>query len=331
MPRARNRAKGGSDEPEGPSKAWLDSYADAMTLLLAFFILLYASSIIDEDRFIEFKVGVAEALGNPSPAIDGGIGLLDTGDGVTSLIAAPATVVDGGSEDESAPINIDADSADTDDLAPAEEVDLTEVTEATRENAKEIVEALEERIAEVGAAQYVDVVDDPRGVILRFDSQVLFRSGDAKILPDGVIILATVSEIIANLDNLLVIEGHTDSVPTSGSKWPSNWELSTTRATTVLRVLLDVEGIPAVRMSATGYADTRPRATNETAEGRAENRRVEVVIVIHPNFEELISADGSSEIPRASDFGAEVENPASPSVFPDSLLDLDPAPAGDEA
>lgn len=327
MPRARSRSKSGPAEPEGPSKAWLDSYADAMTLLLAFFILLYASSIIDEDLFIEFKVGVADALGNPRPAIDGGIGLLDTGDGVTSLIAAPATVVDGGSEDDSAPIDITGDPVEA---PPNDELDLTEVTEATRENAKDIVEALEERIAEVGAAQYVDVVDDPRGVILRFDSQVLFRSGEAKILPDGVIILATVSEIISNLDNLLVIEGHTDNVPTTGRKWPSNWELSTTRATTVLRVLLDVEGIPAVRMSATGYADTRPRATNNTPEGRSENRRVEIVIVIQPNFEELISADGSSDIPRASDFGAEVDNPAAPGVFPDTLLDLDPAPAGDK-
>jgi len=311
VPRAR--AKKGPQEAAGPSKAWLDSYADAMTLLLAFFILLYASSLIDEDRFLDFKVGVAEALGRPSPAIDGGIGILDTGNGVTSLIAASPVRQEDGSDDGTATTQTDGTAA---------EATEAEVTEATRENALRVVEELEELIEEVGAAPYVDVVDDPRGVILRFDSQVLFRSGEAKVLPDGVVVLQSVADLLADLDNLLVVEGHTDNVPTTGTSWPTNWELSTARATTVLRFLHEVEQIPAVRLSASGYADTRPRDTNETAEGRASNRRVEIVIMIQPFLEELLPPGQELDLPLASDFGAGVDNPA----VPRELLDLSAAP-----
>lgn len=307
MPRAKAQ-KGGAAEAAGPSKAWLDSYADAMTLLLAFFILLYASSILDEDRFIDFKIGVAQALGKPSPAIDGGVGVLDTGNGVSSLIAA-------------APVQAEGEGGESPEVL---EDDFDRVTEVTRDNKAELVEELEEQIEAVGAGEFVEVVDDPRGVIIRFDTQVLFRSGQARVLPDGVLVLTQVAGVLDQLDNLLVVEGHSDNVPTSGTEWPSNWELSTTRATNVLRFLSEVQGIPAVRLSAAGYADTRPRATNTTPEGRAENRRVEIVVVIDPFGEELIALD--IEGPGATDFGAGVEDPAAPRLVPDNLLDLDPEP-----
>lgn len=309
MPRARSKSAPAAEE--GPSKAWLDSYADAMTLLLAFFILLYASSIIDEDKFIDFKVGVAQALGQPEPAIDGGLGVLDTGNGVTSLIAAAPVVTEEGDDDE------------------LETFDLDQITEVTKANAEDLVAELERRIEEVGAAPYVDVVNDPRGVIIRFDSQVLFRSGEAKVLPDGVIVLERVVEVLAGIDNLLVVEGHTDNIATSGTQWPSNWELSTARATTVLRLLTEVQGLPAVRLSAAGYADTRPRADNSTPEGRAENRRVELVVLVQPFDEQVATLDTDSSssddpvIPEG-DTSNEPDN-IRPDVVGD-ILDLDPAP-----
>lgn len=320
MPKAK--AKGGAAEPEGPSKAWLDSYADAMTLLLAFFILLYASSIVDEDLFIDFKVGVAQALGNPLPAIDGGTGVLDTGNGITSLIAAPPTQPDDGADSEISPS--DEETPELEEDQNIEDV----IDEATRENAGEVKERLEEIIEEVGASPYVDVVDDPRGLILRIDSRVLFRSGEAKVLPDGVVVLTVVSDVLAAIDNLLVVEGHTDDVPTQGSAWPTNWELSTTRATNVLRFLQEVQGLPGPRLSASGYAETRPLASNSTPEGRAENRRVELVILIQPPIEDLVSAGSGelSDVPQAEDFGAEANDPALPQVIPDNLLDLNPEP-----
>ena len=315
MPRARRRR---SDDPiEEPSKAWLDSYADAMTLLLAFFILLYASSIIDEDKFIDFKVGVAEALGNPSPVLDGGGGILDAGNGIASMVSAQPAVEGTTDAEHDGTSNVD-NAVETDEL----EEFLANVEEVTPENAEQLVEVLQRRIDEVGATDFVEIVNDPRGVIIRFDSQVLFRSGENTILPDGVIVLQAVSEALRSIDNLLVVEGHTDNVPTDGSRWPTNWELSTGRATTVLRFLTDLEAVPPVRISAAGYADTRPRATNRTPEGRAENRRVELVVVVAPYNEQLTDLEDVPSGPRSDDTVTE------PRVEPDpvDILDLSPEP-----
>jgi chemotaxis protein MotB len=288
VPRARRRAP--DEAIEEPSKAWLDSYADAMTLLLAFFILLYASSLIDERKFFDFKVGMAEALGNPTPVIDQSSGILDGGDGVTSQLITP----DAGStprEEQSAA----EEGAEADDP-------LAGVNDITPENAQDLVDKLQQRVDELGVADYVEIINDPKGVIVRFDSQVLFRSGAAQILPDGVIVLGAVAEALASIDNLLVVEGHTDNVPTDGSEWPSNWELSATRATTVLRYLTDLGSVPEARVSAAGYAATRPQASNATPEGRARNRRVEIVVVVAPMNEQVATTGGlaAGDLPGAA-------------------------------
>ena len=288
-----------------------------MTLLLAFFILLYASSLIDEDKFIDFKVGVAEALGNPSPVIDGGTGILDRGNGIASMVSAPPAVEANadGDDDRNNPADIETET-------DAAQEFLATVDEVTPDNAEELVDVLQGRIDQVGAADFVEIVNDPKGVIIRFDSQVLFRSGEAKILPDGVIVLQAVAEALRSIDNLLVVEGHTDSVPTDGTRWPTNWELSTTRATTVLRFLTDLEAVPPVRISAAGYADTRPRATNDTPEGRAENRRVELVVVVSPYNEQVTGVDDVPARPRPGD--ATITDPVGHPVGPGRHLGLEP-------
>ena len=84
-------------------------------------------------------------------------------------------------------------------------------------------------------------------------------------------------------DNKILVAGHTDPVPTTGTVWPTNWELSTARATATLRVLNESYGLPGPRLSAVGHADTRPRATNETPEGRQQNRRTEIVVLVEPD------------------------------------------------
>lgn len=253
---------------EGPSKAWLDSYADAMTLLLAFFILLFAFSLVDEEKFTQFKFGVYQANGKPFPAVEGGIGILDQGNGVAELVAAPPAIPE---EDE----GVESDR-------------LEGVRLITETTAEELLEELQERVAALGAAEFVSLEGDPRGVVIRMDSRVLFRSGSSLILPDGQLVLDVTADILAPLDNLIVVEGHTDSVPPNGTTFPTNWELSTSRATTVLRYMSEIRQIPGARMSATGYAATRPRAFNDTAEGRALNRRVELVVII----EEAFAAEG---------------------------------------
>ena len=108
--------------------------------------------------------------------------------------------------------------------------------------------------------------------------QVLFEPGQAELRPEGRHVVDKLAAAIGRLPNKLGVEGHTDNVPISG-RYPSNWELSTARATTVLRELIEHHGISAARLSAAGYADERPVAANDTAEGRAANRRVELVVL----------------------------------------------------
>ena len=255
-------------EPEEDnSKAWLDSYADAMTLLLAFFILLFAFSLVDQKKFQEFKAGIHLAAGKAAPTLDGGNGILDLGTGISNLVVAPPVLVTG----EKA------------DVQPEAEVDASDIPyqEIRVDQAAELFEQLSKEIEDIGASDYVELQRTPRGVIVRMDAQVLYRSGSATILPDGVIILESVKPILEAIQNPLIVEGHTDSQPTNGGGgFATNWELSTARAVTVLRYMNEFMGIPAARLSAAGFADTKPRASNATDEGRTQNRRVELVILI---------------------------------------------------
>jgi chemotaxis protein MotB len=119
-------------------------------------------------------------------------------------------------------------------------------------------------------------------LVLTMLGQVLFESGEAELTPLGLKIMKQVGEILATLpDKYIQVEGHTDNNPIYGrlqQQYPTNWELSTARATTVLRYLIEQTRMNPKDFGATGYADTRPVTTNETEEGRAQNRRVEIVL-----------------------------------------------------
>lgn len=316
-------------EPDN-SKAWLDSYADAMTLLLAFFILLFAFSLVDQKKFQEFKAGLHLAAGKAAPTLDGGDGILDLGTGISPQVVTPPVVVDGEKAD-----------------IPPEVEDQGEITE---EDAPELYEQLEERLAAIGATGFVELERSPRGVIVRMDSTVLYQSGSAQIVPDGVTILESLGPVLLSVENHIAVEGHTDSQPTNGGGgFPTNWELSSMRAVSVLRYMNEFMDIPGFRISATGFADTRPKATNETPEGRALNRRVELVVLIGddeldvvPKFADFSGGDadgdsatdstdlGGGEAPTSADGEATDQAPSNPSIV-DITPDVDPnLPGGNQ-
>ena len=206
-------------EDDGPSKAWLDSYADAMTLLLAFFVLLYAFSLLDEKKFAEFKYGVEQAFSFSSPAVPEGTGFLDEGVGINENAGQLAVVP--------ADVQNEIDAL-LDEIAADQQVTPDEV-EALREAVEAALKA---------AAVQLDlfqVETDPRGVVVTLDERLLFPSGSARIDGAAAPALGAIAEVLADLDNQILVEGHTDSVPTSGTVWPTNWELSAARATAALR------------------------------------------------------------------------------------------------
>ena len=122
-------------------------------------------------------------------------------------------------------------------------------------------------------------------MVVELSENILFDSGKADLKPEGQTALTEVAGVLASIPNReFQIAGHTDNIPIKSSRFPSNWELSTARAVTVARYL-GSQGVPTNRLSAAGYAETQPVATNDTPEGRAQNRRIEIVLM--PNLDEL--------------------------------------------
>ena len=237
---------------------WLITYADMITLLMAFFVMMYGMSILDLKKFADFKDGAAKQLGR-SPVISGGQGILFGGTGIADAASAPISGT--GPRDGAA--------------------DAVQATgEVDQEHIGELVAEVRARLKANGIS--VDTVEaevDPRGAVLRFRDMVLFESGSASLSHEGLDILDQIVLMLAHIDNLVIVEGHTDNLPTDGKSFATNWELSTYRATQVLRWLVQGRHLPAPRFSAAGYADTHPRYSNDSDEHRAFNRRVEIIIL----------------------------------------------------
>ena len=128
-----------------------------------------------------------------------------------------------------------------------------------------------------GDLQGITVKNEPRGVVVTFSDSVLFASGSAELKPEIYTILEKLSKLLSNVPGKVAIEGHTDNVPISSSKYSSNWELSTARAASMLHFFIQKGADPA-KYSVSGYAEFRPLESNATEEGRQKNRRVEIVI-----------------------------------------------------
>ena len=286
-----SRSRRAASQASAPSKAWLDSFADAMTLLLAFFVLLFSMSEIDVKKYEAFF----EGLNGPIP---------EQGDGEFE-----GTPFD---PDAPPPAGPDADVEPEEDAsaeaAPEGPTDIpSDVTESTApptDDTNADIEELEEDFLSVTVAEAEDLVAkldealgvhldeddyavelDQRGVVVRLADQTLFASGRAELSEEAQDIVRVVADVLADtVDNQVEVEGHTDNRPVGNTEFPSNWELSTARATNVLRAMLTLEDLDPARLAAVGRADTVPRADNDSPEGRAKNRRTEIV-VLFPTLE----------------------------------------------
>jgi chemotaxis protein MotB len=254
---AHKRKKHVDHGEEHPDERWLITYADMITLLMAFFIMLFAMSQIDLEKFKKFQGGVSKAFDSPAKAVSSGEGLL------------------AGSKQPDSGIDKSAAAGVT--------VNQRAVARAKARERKDLLEAkakIEKGLAAKGLASRVHFELNERGLIVSIISdKVLFEPGSAELRTTGADVLDVVARMIAGMPNSIAVEGHTDNHPISSSQYPSNWELSTGRASTVVRYLSGRYGIKSSRLSAAGYADQHPAATNSTEQGRQRNRRVEIVLV----------------------------------------------------
>ena len=264
---ARERKK----PPEDNELRWLTTYGDVVTLLLAFFVMLYAISQVDQQKFQLFVTGLADPFGNPAVAD----GLLSDGTGVVGAAFADETVGEDGVEGIALLDGLPKSENETDELTSQDAARTLGTTEDLREVRDAVVEAL----TEFGFGEVVDFDIDARGLTIAIATDdVLFASGSPDIGGRGRDIIAALAPTLASFDNEILVEGHTDTVPLSVGGY-DNWNLSADRALAVLKLLVDDHSIDPSRMAATGYGEFRPKGNNDTDDGKAINRRVDLVIV----------------------------------------------------
>ena len=182
------------------------------------------------------------------------------------------------------------------------------------ENIEKIMKELNNYIEKNNLSDRVDVENKKKGLVVSLTGEILYEEGKAEIQNEGSEVLSKISELLKDVPNDIMIEGHTDNVPIETAEFPSNWELSTARAVNVIKFLSEEKGFNPARLSAAGYADHRPVADNDTAEGRAENRRIEV-IVLNSQYKRNVDseAEGNNnqvEEPQNSGAESDINNPA---------------------
>lgn len=222
---------------------WLVSYADFITLLFAFFVVMYALSSVSEGKYRVLSDSLVSAFGSKP---------------VARIEPAAQPLVP-----ELPPRRI---------ARPADP--QARQREHMRGVAQEILKVLDSLVRD----GQVRVTQSNRGVSVEINASVLFASGQAQLRPDSGRALQQVAKVLATTEQAIEVEGYTDDAPIRTSQFPSNWELSAARASSVVRLFID-HGVAAARLSAIGYGPNRPVNSNDTPEGRARNRRVTVTIL----------------------------------------------------
>lgn len=277
MPRHRVRRRDHEEEHENEER-WLITYADMITLLMVLFIVLFSIGQTDLKKFEALRAGLVESFGGRGGVpIEGGAGVLDG-----------ATIEP-----------LDGETA-------VEIIEAQQAAQAAGERAlREAAEQVQQALAGKGLGDAVTYRLEDRGLVLQIvTDQVLFDLGKADLRPEGRAVLDGLADALRALPNTISVEGHTDNQPISGFPFSSNWELSTYRATTVVRYLIDQKGLDRKRISAAGYGEERPLAPNDTPANRARNRRVEIVVLapqVKPIDLTAEATKGNPDIPAGTD------------------------------
>jgi chemotaxis protein MotB len=243
--------------PEHPNhERWLVSYADFITLLFAFFVVLYSSAQVDVRK-----------VGELAKAIQSGfqeMGVFDATNTRPSMLST--------------------------EKAPFPNMPPSELDQAAKPDLTKVQQRLESALAPEIQKHTVSVTPTKEGIVVSLRELGFFDSGSTSLRPEAMPALAAFVKVAGPLRARIRIEGHTDNVPIHNERFDSNWELSTARATEIIKLFISKCGIAPERLSASGYGEYYPVASNSTAEGRALNRRVDLVILGS-------TADSSPQLP----------------------------------
>ncbi|MCM1272225.1 MAG: flagellar motor protein MotB [Clostridium sp.] len=264
---------------EEGSPAWMATFSDLMNLLLCFFVLLFASSTMDEGKIQKIAASFDNITFNVLN--DGTVSLVD-GDmlsgGVTQIPDINSILTEAGK-------NIEGETGDesVSSRSDAERLSDDELKEEYQNRGEEQSEEMYEEIVQSAEAYRIDTVINidytAQYVELDLNGSILFESGSARIKDDSKLFLQKIASILTKYRYCIIeIEGHTDNVPISTSSFENNRELSAERARSVYEYIMEQENFIDSNMKITGYGDSKPVASNATEEGRAKNRRVSIKI-----------------------------------------------------
>jgi chemotaxis protein MotB len=249
-----------ADEGGGSSNEWMNTYADLVTLLLCFFVLLYSMSTLDNQKFRKAvaafnSMGIMGQAGTINPG---------AGDSLSSLDIYNAIQMDEILQ-----------SIDEDGSEQSQE-------ERSQKEMNSIYAQVKKLVDEGGLSKDIYLEKVGEGVLLRFKDEFLFATGQADLRPNVKTILGQIGAILKEHDKMIKIEGHTDNIPINTSRFPSNWELSTARAISVIKYYTEElpygQRLNPERLEASGYGEYHPIGTNDSEANRQKNRRVEIII-----------------------------------------------------
>lgn len=299
------------EEAKGGLPAWMATYGDMVTLLLCFFVLLFSMSSVDIRKFKETIASFKEQI----DILPGGEALTEgerINNGVSQMTEIEILIK------KSLPRADEDSTSEEDEKGQPSEKDLTveEAEKIAMEKAEEVAEQVHEYLLDEGVREDVDLHYSLNFVKITLPGEALFDSGQAVIKPEAYEILDVLGTMVQQddfIDYDVQVEGHTDNVPINTIYFPSNWELSSARAIAVGTYLIDNLAYSEDKIACTGYGEFRPIETNETFEGRAQNRRVEVKIVLQTEeidvqeFEEISNPNLESENDSSGDTDTESE------------------------
>ncbi|MEI6519301.1 MAG: flagellar motor protein MotB [bacterium] len=255
MARKKNKGAEGHENAE----RWLLTYADMITLLMAFFIMMYSMSVLNMAKFNKVAIAIRSGFGGTLKGE--GKKVLKTSSGAIATIAKMPVP---GDPQEKKMQNFQA--------------------------------AVKNIVKTKGMENEVTVTSEARGIVISMlADNLVFNRGSADLTPRAYQLLGNIADKISGLSNDILVEGHTCKLPISSARFPSNWELSAARSSRVVR-LFEYLNVPSKRMSAVGYGDTRPKFPNTTEDNMMRNRRVDVVILNSNNADVTSGGNMSAEV-----------------------------------
>jgi len=257
-------------KPEAKSEegapAWMATFGDMMSLLLCFFVLLLSFANMDVVKFKAMAGSMDKAFGATN----------EENDGLGEEMSADLISLANGEQAPSLAVT-EEDAPPPDDNAPPPENSPSNVEEERRKLDEELLEVVDNVLEARGLDDRVEAVLGDQGVTIRAESQMMFPPGADVLRPEASAIMEEIAELAALFPYKIVVQGHTDNRRIATERFPTNWELSASRAIAGVRYLIDIGAVEPDRVSAAAFSDTRPLMENSTEAGRAKNSRIEFV------------------------------------------------------